>query len=65
MIKKVKNRAKEIKTWFGGVAWRPRACLKIEKTTISLVKDVSIRRRAGAIERTVKRKSICRKTDTC
>ena len=40
IIKKVKNNAKAIKTWLGGVCWVPKACLNIDITITILVNDV-------------------------
>jgi len=62
MIKKVKKRAKPIRTCEGGV-WRvPKAFLKKEKTTIILVKEVNRTKILGAKARTVMIRSISRVT---
>jgi hypothetical protein len=57
-MKNVKNRARPISTWDGGVCLVPRAFLKNENTTIILVKDVKSISILGASARTVMIKRI-------
>ena len=52
MIKKVRNKAMAIKTWLGGVCCVPIACLRIDRTIITLVNEVIPSTKEG---RTVKK----------
>jgi hypothetical protein len=54
MIKNVRIKAKDTMSWFGGICWVPIACLKNEKTTMSLKKLVITKRREGAKTKRVK-----------
>ena len=48
-LKKVRNNAKAISTWLGGVCWVPNACLNIDITITILVKDVMPNNNEGSI----------------
>src|SRR3990170_2981295 len=60
MIKKVRNRARPMRIWLGGICWVPRAWRRKENTTTRRVKEVTIIMMAGARERTVRKRSIWR-----
>ena len=54
LIKNIEiNNARPSKTWLDGVCCKPMACLKIAKTTITLVNDVIIINSAGSKVRAV------------
>ncbi len=53
-MKNVKIKASETKIWFGGICWVPRACLKNEKTIISLTKLVITKISEGAKTKSVR-----------
>ncbi len=57
-MKKVRNRDSPMSTWLGGACCTPRACLRREKTMMSLVNEVIMSRIAGARVRTVSRRTI-------
>ncbi len=48
IVKKVKNKAKEIKTVLGGVCCKPKALRNMERTTTILVKEDNIIKKLGA-----------------
>jgi len=58
MMRKVRNKARPIKTWFGGVCRVPSAFLKKEKTTTMRVKEVKRTKMDGASAKTVKMRRI-------
>jgi hypothetical protein len=53
MTKTVRNKAKLIRTWFGGTCCVPNAWRRNESTITILVKDVTMMKNAGASESTV------------
>ena len=62
MIKKVKNKASPIMTWFGGICMVPNALRNSDRTITMRVKEVTIISMAGAKDRTVISRKICRVT---
>ena len=58
-MKKLKNKAIAISTWFGGVCCVPIACLRIDKTIIILVKEVIPKTSDGRTVKAVINASIC------
>lgn len=58
-MKKVRNNAKLMMTWFGGVCCKPRAVLTIDRTIEIRTKDVTIIKIDGARPSTVISMKIC------
>ena len=55
--------ANAIKTWLGGVCCVPIACLKIDRTIITLVKEVIPKTRDGRTVKAVISASICKERE--
>ena len=65
MMTKVMKIARAASTWLGGMVWMPMAWRMKWKTMMIRVKEVMVRRMAGARERMVMRKRISNRTETC